>query len=253
MGHNGTKTGRTIAPQSITVWRNDVTVNYEIDNQNNGGGERSEIYALSDKSLKRMCFVAHNTAVTFDTMITLTYPGEFTKNGIAVKHHRKRMIQWLGRKCEIDSYFWFLEFQRRGAPHFHIFTSGGCPNKMRPDISLKWYGIVDSGDDRHLRAGTRTERLRRPDAAGRYAAKYASKPHQKIVPKDYRNVGRFWGHSKDVKPEPIAQQEISSWWQLFTALDGWNYQQKLVEKGVMSTLYNAADIALENIHAEETR
>lgn len=43
------------------------------------------------------------------------------------------------------------------------------------------------------------ELLRHEDGAKRYCAKYATKPYQKKVPKWFRDVGRFWGASQDVK------------------------------------------------------
>jgi hypothetical protein len=91
------------------------------------------------------------------------------------------------------STFWFLEFQERGAPHYHLFTTNYFPKEF---VSRRWYEIVNSEDSRHLAAGTRCEKLER----GRsglisYATKYACKQIQKVVPENYENVGRFWGVS----------------------------------------------------------
>jgi hypothetical protein len=83
-----------------------------------------------------------------------------------------------------------MEFQSRGAPHFHCFLTAEIPKE---EISQAWYRIVGSGDDRHLRAGTRIEALREVYAAGAYAAKYLKKQEQKDVPEGYIEVGRFWG------------------------------------------------------------
>jgi hypothetical protein len=77
---------------------------------------------------------------------------------------------------------------------------------IRDRVAAAWYRIVDSKDSRHLAAGTRCEAIRKPDGAARYAVKYASKMRQKAVPTDFRNVGRFWGHSKDVTP--VARESI---------------------------------------------
>lgn len=239
MTKNGNETGRVLHPEKITLWRNDVTVNYVVVGHG-GRGERGDINELSHNSLMRMAFVAHNTSINFDVMVTLTYPKNYPSDGKAVKYHLKKFLLWLTRSTDVVSYFWFMEFQRRGAPHFHIFTYGGDVIRRKKDVSKRWYEIVDSGDEKHLKAGTRTEKLRVPDAAGRYAAKYASKPYQKKVPKDYQNVGRWWGHSKDVKPEPLAELEIASWKELRKELDGWEYQKKLTDQVPMATLYNAA-------------
>lgn len=214
-----------------------MTVDYVVS-ANGGRGRRGEICELTRDSLLRMTFVAHNTAVTFDTMITLTYPKDYPSDGKAVKYHLKRFIRW-ARQYGMNTYFWFMEFQRRGAPHFHIFTRGTKLHRMKKEVSKKWFEIVGSGDVKHLRAGTRVERLRRPDAAGRYAAKYASKPYQKKIPDGYRNVGRWWGHSKDVKPVPIQTIEIESWDELIELTNGWSRQDALREKRPIKTLFNA--------------
>ena len=42
------------------------------------------------------------------------------------------------------------------------------------------------------------ELIRSQDGAARYALKYATKPHQKKVPEDFQDVGRFWGCSRDI-------------------------------------------------------
>ncbi|MEW6646326.1 MAG: hypothetical protein AB1450_03880 [Pseudomonadota bacterium] len=122
-------------------------------------------------------------------MLTLTYPGKFPDDGKIVKDHWRRMRQWLARQgCDVG--LWFLEFQRRGAPHFHAFMRNPVPATK---VAMAWFKIVGSGNVAHLKAGTRVEWLRKPDAAGAYASKYASKIHQKEVPQEFGNVGRFWG------------------------------------------------------------
>jgi hypothetical protein len=133
-------------------------------------------------------------------MVTLTYPGFYPGNGAVCKEHLRRFLQELQRehsRCHQatqkghHSSFWFLEFQQRGAPHFHIFTTW-APDKDW--VAKRWYEIVGSEDIRHLHAGTRTEFLRSGRAGTiSYAAKYAAKLEQKAVPENFENVGRFWG------------------------------------------------------------
>jgi hypothetical protein len=153
-----------------------------------GGGKRGRIVGFSTASARRLLFCARNFPA-LAVMVTLTYPGKFPVDGRVVMDHWRRMRQWLIRNGNPVG-LWFKEFQARGAPHFHVFLPHDIP---KSDVAAAWYAIVGSGDVRHLRAGTRTERLRNPKAAGAYAAKYASKTLQKEVPEDFCEVGRFWG------------------------------------------------------------
>jgi hypothetical protein len=170
---------------------------------------RGEVTEFSEESRRRLAFVANNTAVEFRTLITLTYPRNYPHDGRTVKRHLRAFLQSWRRWTVGASYLWFLEFQRRGAPHVHVLTDYPLPSRRTDKknvqrwVSQRWYDICNSGDPKHLVAGTRIERLRNRDNPGAYAVKYASKMEQKHVPKDYRNVGRFWGHTQDVKPEPI--------------------------------------------------
>jgi hypothetical protein len=132
-------------------------------------------------------------------MATLTYPGEYPANGREVKRHLdcfvKRALRYWGPwgddGPEPKSIFWFLEFQQRGAPHFHLFLNFSIPWQV---VAQWWFEIVGSGDDRHLQAGTRIEALHhgRYGTIG-YAAKYAAKAEQKEIPPNFLKCGRFWG------------------------------------------------------------
>ena len=192
----------------VEIYRNDARVRYTMrPNKIPAGGmsgeRRAEVETLSQKSLKRLAFVAQNTSVKLGHMVTLTYPSSFPLDGVTIKRHLQRFLQMVRRRGL--SYLWFLEFQRRGAPHFHVLLTGAL---ARDHVSQFWYRVVGSGDERHLRAGTRCEQIRSQEGAARYVAKYAAKREQKVVPRDFSSVGRFWGHSADVKPEPVATVDI---------------------------------------------
>jgi hypothetical protein len=97
---------------------------------------------------------------------------------------------------------WFLEFQTRGAPHFHLLFFGlkGTRNCFPLALFMKWLSsawaeIVGHSDSfeyqKHLNAGTKAE-IYRSQHFG-YALKYASKLEQKSVPAEFSDIGRFWG------------------------------------------------------------
>lgn len=185
----------------IELYRNDAVVIRSPGNAQSVETTRTEIKEFSKASRHRLAFVAANTDIDFTSLITLTYPRAFPNDGKDVKRNLNTFLVALRRKVKTLEYLWFLEFQKRGAPHIHILVRGMRVHRATQNwLSETWYKICATGDILHLRAGTRLELIRKPDGARHYAVKYAHKTYQKKVPKRYRNVGRFWGHSKAVKP-----------------------------------------------------
>lgn len=194
-------------------------------------GIRSEIVKFTQRARDKMLFTASATEVIFKSMITLTYPESFPIDGKRVKMDlkvfRQRMVREYG--CEI---LWFLEFQKRGAPHFHLLTTVKEPNMSdRKKLAYMWADVAarrPSPDDnlpaheRHfaeyakiwrVHAHSRSwEAIREVNGAVRYAAKYATKTRQKEVPEEYKDVGQFWGCSKLVRDtaRPIAVVDANS-------------------------------------------
>lgn len=154
---------------------------------------RGAITEFSCSSAARMRRYLRKCRADYQVMCTLTYPSVYPKDGASAKNHLRVFLQRWRRRANDESYsaFWFIEFQARGAPHFHIFCTHQAPKEWIADA---WYSIVKSNDPRHQVAGTRIEAIH----SGRrgtisYASKYASKFDQKTVPKGYSNCGRFWG------------------------------------------------------------
>lgn len=161
-----------------------------------GGGKRKSVKDWSRKSRSRCELHIRNVRKdSIKTFLTLTYPESFPVDGKAVKKHLHVMKQWLRRRGV--SGIWFLEFQKRGAPHFHAFLDKWLSPRR---VAMQWYKTVGSNDPKHLAwhrglLGNRPciEAMRKPHAASYYASKYACKCEQKSVPADYKHVGRFWG------------------------------------------------------------
>lgn len=197
-------------------------------------GDRSTIAKFTRRTRHRMTFVSRETMVRFESMITLTYPLEYPVDGRAVKRHLDTMLKRLKRRYSQD-YFWFLEFQGRGAPHVHIlYGRKVVASEDRDWLARSWVDIIGLSHSRpfsylksrkqhdlseqcfefHRRKG-QWERIRERHGAAAYVAKYARKFEQKLVPKNYLNVGRFWGCSRQVTksiPEPeryVADEDIA--------------------------------------------
>ncbi len=182
-------------------------------------GTRSEIFEFSEKSASRLCEASHEATAELKQqgikpgfMLTLTYPGDWRSvapDGRAVKRHLDKMERRLKRyfkRLDMDfSALWFLEFQKRGAPHFHLIMWGAhltlSDSQLRAaqtDLRIAWAEVVGHADpihhERHKRRGVGFERMRKGHLG--YAAKYAKKMQQKAVPDEFANVGRFWGFWK---------------------------------------------------------
>jgi len=160
--------------------------------------DRGNIRSMSHGSAQRMRAYLRECTADYRNMVTLTYPAGHGYIGGQCKRDLKVFMQRVGRylqargtnpRCE--STFWFMEFQKRGAIHFHLFTTWDIEKLV---LSKIWYEVAGTDDVRHLYAGTRVERLRSGmDGARSYAAKYAAKSVQKIVPENFGWTGRFWG------------------------------------------------------------
>ncbi|GAA2812621.1 hypothetical protein GCM10010533_58640 [Mycolicibacterium pallens] len=154
-------------------------------------------------------------------MVTLTYPGDWeavAPDGASVKRH---MALWRKRfhreYCEPARYIWKLEFQRRGAPHIHLWMAppispGRSGRGFAQWLSETWAQVVDHPDPaqkaRHRLAGTAIDvrnglKACDPKRLAIYFTKHSSpnlhgdKEYQHVVPELWRQPGRgpgrFWG------------------------------------------------------------
>lgn len=154
-------------------------------------------------------------------MVTLTYPGDWeavAPDGASVKRHmmlwRKRFQREYGEPAR---YIWKLEFQRRGAPHIHLWMAppispGRSGRGFAQWLSETWAQVVDHPDPaqkaRHRLAGTAIDvrnglKACDPKRLAIYFTKHSSpnmngdKEYQNVVPELWRQPGRgpgrFWG------------------------------------------------------------
>jgi hypothetical protein len=135
---------------TIKVYQRDVKIHFSSleslqliseDAREKRRAKRSKIIKFSDKSAKRLRHTIRNSEDTWKVFITLTYPDDFPCDGKETKTHLNAFLQYLRRK-EIK-YVWVLEFQARGAPHYHIIASDFIPKE---ELANSWYQIVGSGD-----------------------------------------------------------------------------------------------------------
>lgn len=112
------------------------------------------------------------------------------------------------------SLIWKLEYQRRGAPHFHclILWIGKAPPvaQFREWLALNWAEVVagrgNPVDAEHLKAGTQCDLAQKWGGVSSYAAKYCGKQTHQLIDKDTGEIhknGRWWG-VKHVRALPIS-------------------------------------------------
>jgi len=163
-------------------------------NRNSGIGNndvtRGKICGFSRKSrlrlLSRLAMV--NKKAGLPVFITLTYPAEFPKDRKIYKAHLEKFIKRIVYRFPKVAGFWRLEFQERGAPHYHLLV-WGMNTHYRKLVSKLWYEVVGSGDEKHLRAGTQVARVRSWRGVMFYAGKYMAK-----MDKTEFETGRVWGY-----------------------------------------------------------
>lgn len=177
----------------------------------------------SVRSRLRSAFALGNAETSWLAMATLTYrvnPADYA----SVRDDWTRFKDRLRKKWKSPEWGWILEFQRRGAAHFHVFLGSGgelgkglnseatVTRKRKGQeteilagpianwISETWIDIVGDNDPKFLKfqRGGIVEKMRSPDAAGRYAAKEAAKRVQKVAPWE---VSQWWGMSNSIRPD----------------------------------------------------
>ena len=191
-----------------------------------GAPERGTITKMSKQALARLIVTIQSTEIEFSSMLTLTYPKVYPSKGDIIKQDISFLTTWLKRNFDTEN-LWFLEFQERGAPHFHVMLENDAITpKMRVKVGLKWTERIvlsdwfsDYIDDQDKPEETYSKEVRKIAAvnchetvwelirevsgARNYVTKYAAKAYQKKPPKWFKGVGRFWGCSRAVSTKGI--------------------------------------------------
>lgn len=88
-----------------------------------GGGAKAKMTVISRKSITNAVEVLTNAEPELQSMIVATYPETYPDDGRIVKAHHKALNEAIRRKLGDFSYFTAVEYQKRGAPHYHEGTS----------------------------------------------------------------------------------------------------------------------------------
>jgi len=166
-------------------------------------GIRGQISSFSISSKRRLKFTAGNAFPALVTQFGMTYH-KSRPSGREVKRHLDRFLKRLRRVYPCVGYLWILEFQRREVPHVHLFLTlpYDTPN-LRWFLADSWNDIAEPSSPEHFLVHNHAENLVAwKMGSGAYLCKYLDKEHQKRVPEGFHEVGRFWGCTRGLVPDP---------------------------------------------------
>jgi len=231
--------------------------------------ERGDVKDQSPKSRRRAAFDFDNAACSWAYMSVLTW--HYAPSGTDVKTALRKLRREWSRRWGESMDAWMMEMQVRGVPHFHIFVAaesrfgqhcasmptrsvtrrehettivGGSAEWWLVDTWLRVSGQRDDVDARAFHYGGIIEKMRSPDAAGRYVAKECSKRAQKILPPEYaEGLGRWWWLNPLWKPVELA----SSW----VSLDEWPWEAPMAHVWDRAQIEHLGAIAMNKATMRE--
>ena len=190
----------------------------------NPGGQRGGIFGFSAASRRRFRLKLMSVDWTRCDVswCTLTFHDDWSSDPHELKKMLRRFMVNIERRFEgvLLGYIWRQEWQRRGAPHFHLLLTwkkGHRPQEawFKTWCSKLWTKAIRAeGDDDHLRYGCRVINVEQRPKGGIGAllgyivsdvgkveqARFIDKATGEISP-----TGRCWGVRGDV---PCAEAEV---------------------------------------------
>ena len=157
--------------------------------------KRGVITSFSANSRRRL--ITKLNLISRDSLplfITLTYH-EVWPDPLGVKRHLQAFYKRLRRRWPSAAMVWRIEYQARGAPHYHILL-WGVPVAARDVIASIWSDIAGYCSHYHRlwhagKLGNRhcVEVVRSWRGVMSYASKYLAK----VVDCEDQHTGRYWG------------------------------------------------------------
>jgi hypothetical protein len=110
-------------------------------------GNRKKITSVNKRSLDRLVFRVACSGIRFFSLATLSYGQNYPINGKRVKSDLNHFLTDMKRSFGPFSYYWFLEFQTRGAPHLHVVSTLPEPGDCERELMAKiWADIAEDGN-----------------------------------------------------------------------------------------------------------
>lgn len=177
-------------------------------------GKRGKIKEFSKQSKLRLFYLLNSIDFTkFKTkfFVTLTFHEDPPQNQYLLKYYLKKFIIYLKRETKNFEYIWKLEFQKRKIEHYHIaiFYYEQLNNqtmiKFSKIVNEIWINITNCKCQYCQLYKTKTFSLTSTKEFYLYLTKEISKNKQTSI----NFSGRYWGHSRGIKPELIYYEEMN--------------------------------------------
>lgn len=154
--------------------------------------------------------------------VTLTYPEDYPESSREWKRDLEVFGKRLRRMRPNAWWYWKLEPQRRGAPHFHLLTFG-LQDVDRGALKTAWQETIQSEGRNPWTYGCWVQPMLDWRQAGRYASKYCAKIVEGV---EWDHPGRYWGimgranRREQVVRCPVSEEEFYRVRRVFRALLG---------------------------------
>lgn len=176
--------------------------------------EKNDIQSFSKNSRSRLIKLFAQTSFrSYSKMyfLTLTYHEDFPQEFRAFKIQLDRFLKMIRRLDSNLAWIWRLEFQERGAPHYHLVLFWSKKSPKVSELTLKnwvtkaWLTHKACRCEDCQRYSTKLTELDTFKKGFNYVCKYSAKPDEKTKPV---NSGRIWGYSNNLERYPIKKDSI---------------------------------------------
>ena len=179
--------------------------------------ETEDIKAFSNNARRRFLLkLAHINLQVYKSpiFVTLTYQNILPKDNRELKQHLNNFLQQMRRYRAKFQYVWRLEFQQRGAPHFH-FVLFPLQNFKNKDVLIykrffqnAWRKAIGSWSEAMQLYSVDVKATDGKRQVFSYLAKYTAKKSE-VESTTYK--GRFYGFSRELNLEPLLKAELTSY------------------------------------------
>lgn len=195
--------------RKLKIFPDMLTLSLSERAEKSGGGKRGDIEVFSAESRFRLFRLIHQLEFKQVTFCTLTYPIDFPTEARVYKAHLKEYRRRFEARYGKIKGVWRLEYQKRGAPHYHIMYLD-CPFIPILDWCSLWSDVIHTSDANHRKIGVDIKLItggQESKLVAHYLAKYVAKLDNRISGCVAIKPGRWWG-KWNIEPEPPIEIEL---------------------------------------------